>query len=183
MTGSIRNFEKLNFTPKSSVFCFSQGQTSKYDRLAHVLEPRNLYRTDQKRPDGLTIVPWAVDKQLLWDVTVVESFAPSIFCAGCVCNPGTSAAEAEEQQNDKYKDLLDDGHLFQPLAFEIQGAASPSTEICLSKLCKNLSICTEEPRGGSFIKQRISLAILIANPACVFVTINDKITFEEIFYL
>ena len=34
MTGSIRNFEKLNFTPKSSVFCFSQGQTSEYDRLA-----------------------------------------------------------------------------------------------------------------------------------------------------
>ena len=37
MTGSIRNFEKLNFTPKSSVFCFSQGQTSKYDRLAQLL--------------------------------------------------------------------------------------------------------------------------------------------------
>ena len=36
MTGSIRNFEKLNFTPKSSVFCSSQGQTSKYDRLAQV---------------------------------------------------------------------------------------------------------------------------------------------------
>ena len=33
MTGSIRNFEKLNFTPKLSAFCFSQGQTSKYDRL------------------------------------------------------------------------------------------------------------------------------------------------------
>ena len=33
MTGSIRIFEKLNFTPKLSVFCFSQGQTSKYDRL------------------------------------------------------------------------------------------------------------------------------------------------------
>ena len=33
MTGYIRIFEKLNFTPKSSVFCFSQGQTSKYDRL------------------------------------------------------------------------------------------------------------------------------------------------------
>ena len=36
MTGSIRNFEKLNFTPKLSVFCFSQGQTSKYDRLAQL---------------------------------------------------------------------------------------------------------------------------------------------------
>ena len=38
MTGSIRNFEKLNFTPKSSVFFFSQGQTSKYDRLAQSYE-------------------------------------------------------------------------------------------------------------------------------------------------
>ena len=42
MTGSIRNFEKLNFTPKSSAFCFSQGQTSKYDRLAHLPIRRGL---------------------------------------------------------------------------------------------------------------------------------------------
>ena len=41
MTGSIRNFEKLNFTPKSSVFCFSQGQTSEYDRLAHTPRTRD----------------------------------------------------------------------------------------------------------------------------------------------
>ena len=46
-----------------------------------------------------------------------------------------------------------------------------------------LSICTEEPRAGSFLKQRISLAIQIANAACVLGTINDKITFDEIFYL
>ena len=37
-----------------------------------------------------------------------------------------------------------------------------STEFFLSKLCKNLSICTEEPRTGSFLKQRISLAVLLA---------------------
>ena len=112
--------------------------------ISSVLEPRHLYRTNQKRPDGLTLVPWAVGKQLLWDVTVVDSLAPSRISARSVCNPGTAAAEAEEQKNDKYKDLLDDGYLFQPLAFEIQGAASPSTEICLSKLCKNLSIWNPE---------------------------------------
>ena len=83
-------------------------------------------------------------------------------------------AKAEERKNDKYKDLVYDGYLFQPLAFEIQGAAGPSTEIFLSKLCKNLSICTEEPRAGSFLNQRISLAIQIANAACVLGTINDK---------
>ena len=29
-------------------------------RIPSGLEPRHLYRTDQKRPDGLTLVPWAV---------------------------------------------------------------------------------------------------------------------------
>ena len=131
----------------------------------------------------MTLVPWAVGKQILWDVTVVDSLAPCTINAGSVCNPGTAAAEAEERKNDKYNVFVDDGYLFQPLAFEIQGAAGPSTEICLSKLCKNLSICTEEPRAGSFLKQRISLAIQIANAACVLGTINDKIAFDEIFSL
>ena len=35
-----------------------------------------------------------------------------------VCNPGTAATK-----NDKYKDLVDDGYLFQPLAFEISTAS------------------------------------------------------------
>ena len=52
---------------------------------AHIpsfLEPRPLYKTDQKRPDGLTLVPWAAGKQLMWDRF----------------NPGTAAGEAEEQK-------------------------------------------------------------------------------------
>ena len=151
--------------------------------LYPILEPRHLYRTDQKRPEGLKLVPWAVGKQLLWDVKVVDSLAPCRNNAGSVCNPGTAVSEAVERKNDKYKDLVNDGYLFQPLAFENQGAAGPSTEIFLSKLCKNLSICTEKPRAGSFLKQRISLAIQIANAACVLETINDKVTFDEIFYL
>ena len=40
------------------------------------------------RPDGLTLVPWAVGKQLLWDVTVEDSLAPCRINAGSVCNPG-----------------------------------------------------------------------------------------------
>ena len=63
------------------------------------------------------------------DVTVEDSLAPCRINAGSVCNPGTAAAEAEEQKIDKYKDLVNDGYLFKPLDFEIQGAASPSTKI------------------------------------------------------
>ena len=125
-----------------SLFCLkSAGRFSRHSNLnalikhslsstniPSVLEPLHLYRTNQKRPDGMKLVPWAVGKQLLCDVTVVDSLAPSRISAGSVCNPGTATAEAEEQKNDKYKDLVDDGYLFQPLVFEIQGAADHSTE-------------------------------------------------------
>ena len=131
--------------------------------------------------NGLTLVPWADGKQLLWYVTVVDSLAPCRIKAGSVCNPGTAAAEAEERKTDKYKDLVNDGYLFQPLAFEIQGAVGPSTDVFLSKLSKNLSICTEEPRAASFLKQRISLAIQIANAACVLGALNDKNNFQRNF--
>ena len=104
----------------------------------------------------------------------MDSLDPSRISAGWVCSPGTTAAEAEERKNDKYKDKLGDGYLFQPLAFEIQGVAGPSTEIFLSKLCRNLSISTEEPRAGGVFKQRISLAIQVAKDACALGTVNDN---------
>ena len=76
------------------------------------LKPRHLYRTNQKRPDGLTLVSWAVGNQLLWDVTVVDSLAPCRINARSVCYHGTAATEAEERKNDKCKDLVDDAYLF-----------------------------------------------------------------------
>ena len=42
-----------------------------------VREPPGLCRRDGKRPDGLTLVPWAHGKLLVWDVTVVDALAPS----------------------------------------------------------------------------------------------------------
>ena len=119
------------FSRHSSLIALKKQSLSSA-HVPSVLEPRHLYRTDQKH--GLTLVPWAVGKQLLWNVTVVDSLAPCRINAGSVCNPGTAAAQAEERKNDKYKDHVDEGYLFQPLAFEIQGPAGPSIEIFLNKL-------------------------------------------------
>ena len=80
-------------------------QTLSTTHIPSVLEPRHLYWTEQKRPDGLTLVPWAVGEQLLWDVTVVDSLAPCRINAGSVCNPGTAAAEAEKQKKTSIKIL------------------------------------------------------------------------------
>ena len=64
--------------------------------IASAFEPRQHYRTDQKRSDGLTLVPWDVGEELLGEVTVKDSLAPSSISAVSVCNPSTAAAEAEE---------------------------------------------------------------------------------------
>jgi len=36
-----------------------------------IKEPSGLLRSDGKRPDGLSLVPWQSGKALCWDVTVI----------------------------------------------------------------------------------------------------------------
>ena len=43
--------------------------------LPSMLEPRGLYRTDGKRPDGVTLIPWEMGKQLVSDFTVADALA------------------------------------------------------------------------------------------------------------
>ena len=57
--------------------------------------PRGLYRTVGKRPDGVTMIPWEMGKQLVWDVTVVDALAPSRQNQGSLCNRGTTISEDE----------------------------------------------------------------------------------------
>ena len=40
-------------------------------------EPAGLVRTDGKRPDGLTLIPWREGRCLSWDVTIVDTLAVS----------------------------------------------------------------------------------------------------------
>ena len=44
---------------------------------SHTKEPQGLCRSDGKRPDGLTLVPWQSGRSLVWDVTVVCRLADS----------------------------------------------------------------------------------------------------------
>ena len=90
--------------------------------LPSMLELRGLYRTDGERPDGVTMIPWEMGKQLVWDVTVVDALAPSRLNQGSLCNPGTTATKAEASKIEKYRELIDNGYIFQPVALEVQGS-------------------------------------------------------------
>ena len=100
-------------------------------KVPSILEPYGLTRTDGKRPDGITLAPWEEGKQLVWDVTCVDLLAPSRKENGSVANPGTAVEDAGELKTAKYVCFTDNGYIFQPLAFEIQGGVGPSTSTFL----------------------------------------------------
>ena len=62
------------------------------------------------RPPNRTYCP--KPKQLVWDVTVVDALAPSRLNQGSLCNPGTTATEAEARKIEKYRELIDNGYIF-----------------------------------------------------------------------
>ena len=53
-------------------------------------EPTGLFRSDGKRPDGLTLVPWQSGKALCWVVTVACPLADS-YVTGAACEAGSAA--------------------------------------------------------------------------------------------
>ena len=148
-----------------------------------MLEPRGLYRTDGKRPDGVTMIPWEMGKQLVRDVIVMDALAPSRLNQGPLCNPGTTATEAEARKFEKYCELLDNEYIFQPVALEVQGSLGENSEIFITRLCKLLCRSHDDQRAGSFLKQWISMALQIGNAACVLGTVSDSDAFEEIYYI
>ena len=69
------------------------------------------------------------------------------------------------------------------MALEVQGSLGESSEIFIKRLCKMLCHSHGDQRAGSFLKQRISMALQIGNAACVLRTVRDIDAFEEIYYL
>ena len=66
-------------------------------------EPAGLFRTDGKRPDGLTLIPWqsGKGKSLCWDVTVTCPLADSYVCRAAQ-EAGAAAELAASRKLEKY---------------------------------------------------------------------------------
>ena len=67
-------------------------------------EPTGLSRSDGRRPDGLTLLPWQTGKPLSWDVTVAATLADSYISANS-CSGGAAAEMAATRKMAKYADL------------------------------------------------------------------------------
>ena len=89
------------------------------------LEPSGLLRSDGKRPDGVTMVPWKQGKPLVWDATCPDTLAPSYRDMASI-RTGAVAAAAEERKVAKYM-ALGRSHSFTPVAIETLGAIGPKS--------------------------------------------------------
>ena len=95
-------------------------------------------------------LPWELDKQLMWDVTVVGALSPSRLDQGHLCNPGTTATEAEVRKIEQSCELIDNGYIFRPVALEIQGSSCECSEIFITRPYKMLCRLLEDQLVSAF---------------------------------
>ena len=89
------------------------------------MEPSGVARSDGKRPDGISMVPWKEGKLLVWDATCRDNLAPS-HLSTAERGPGLVAAEAESEKRKKYSSL-GAKYFFVPVSCESLGVFGAET--------------------------------------------------------
>ena len=133
------------------------------------LEPSGLYRTDGKRPDDITVVPWKSGKLLVWD------FFPLLLFN---CHQGSSSSsshgrsEKGSQVCQPQQHLLSSTYAFTPVAIETLGVFGPQTATFLKDLGHRLAQVTGDKKSTTYLLQRLSVAVQRGNVASVLGTIG-----------
>jgi hypothetical protein len=130
-----------------------------------VKEPVGLLRSDGKRPDGLTQIPWQTGKCLTWDVTVTDTLAES-YLPATSSTAGAAAEGAAERKELKYQSI-GHTHTFIPMAFETFGPINSKGVDFFNTIGRRISACTSDMRETAFLFQRLSLLIQRYNAVCV----------------
>jgi len=147
--------------------------------IPSILEPIGTCLEDGKRPDGMTLIPWAFGKAPLWDATCVDSFA-SCHISNSSKILGFAACEAETKKINKYASLCHDYH-FVPVGVETTGVLGKHAIEFFKLLSHKLKLATGEPRSSSFLLQRLSIAIQRGNAASMLATHPKSRGLDEIY--
>jgi len=118
-------------------------------------EPAGLMRSDGKRPDGLTLVPWQGGRSVTWDVTVTDTLAESYLNSTSAVAGG--AAEAAASRKEQKYAALSSTYNFVPIAVETLGPINSKGLQFLSDLGRRITESTQDPRESSFLFQRLSI--------------------------
>ncbi|XP_047984415.1 uncharacterized protein LOC125227491 [Leguminivora glycinivorella] len=146
-----------------------------------VLEPPGLARDDGKRPDGMTLVPWKMGRPLVWDATCVDTLAAS-HLPGTSNRAGAAANSAEHLKRRKYA-AIDSSFMFEPFGVETLGPWGSGAHSIFKELAKRLVDATGDKKAGTYLAQRIGIAVQRGNAASLLGTLPQGTDLEPIFYL
>lgn len=133
-----------------------------------ILEPIGISRSDGKRPDGLTLIPWAKGKSLLWDATCVDTLAPS-HLSNTSKQCGSAAISAVSKKKNKYSNIIDN-YVFVVFAVETLGPWCTEAKDLVNEIGRKLTAITGDFRSAEYLRQRISIAIQRGNVTSVMGT-------------
>ena len=147
-----------------------------------ILEPPGMCRSDGKKPDGLTLIPWSSGKCLVWDATCCDTFADS-YIRMSATNAGRAAEQAARLKHSKYEEIVANNYIFNAFAVETMGTWSAEALSLANKIGSMLIERCGDPRAKDFFFQRLSLSIQRANAVCIMGSIPLTTKLEEIYYL
>ena len=129
-------------------------------------EPSGLSRTDWMRTDGLTLIPWQIDRSLIWDVTIADTLAASHLPHTSV-TAGAAADLAADRKETKYASLATT-YQFIPISRETLGplnAKAPQISwVILAIASPQWPEITEE---GSFLFAEVVQSLSNVSIVCV----------------
>jgi len=100
-------------------------------------EPSAFSRSDRKRPDGLTLIPWRAGRSLIWDVTVSSCTTADSYLEASSREAGAAAELAASNKMVKYAGLSSQGECV-PIAVESHGPIYRDALQFLSELGRRL---------------------------------------------
>ena len=129
------------------------------------LEPSGFSRSDGKRPDGITVVPWKSGRMMIWGVTCPDTFAVS-YQSLATTEADMVAARAEENKKIKYLNL-DTCYIFASIAIEASGVVGAETMALLCEIGHQLRETTMDDMAFTHFLQQLSVAVQQGNAASI----------------
>ena len=124
-------------------------------------EPAGLSHDDGKRPDGVTLLPWAKGKPLAWDVTVPDTYA-DCHLADTATTAAAAADKAASNKVAKYRQIAN-SHTFVPVAIDTAGNCNHQAVELVQELGRRMTVVTEDTRQATYLFQRMSVALQRGN--------------------
>ena len=140
--------------------------------IPSILEPVGVDRGDGRRPDGITVFPFANGRCLCWDATCVDTYAESHRNNSAV-TAGSAACAAEDAKRRKYASLVP-RFRFEPVAIETAGTYGGSTGRLVLEIGRRISEVSGDRRETYWLKQRIGLAVQRGNALSILASVRGR---------